>query len=319
MNTKHAILRLRQVIRRQHKALSTESCYVHWLGRYIAAVHRMPQSLSSEQKLERFLTYLACEVNVTASTQNQALNAILFFYKDVLRQPIQDIDALRAKRPVHMRHAPTLQDTLALLRTIKDEAGYPTNLVARLLYGCGLCVSEPLNLRIKDINLHRSTLCIRGAKGGNDRMVSLPAALVPDLVGQMKDAQLTWRKDKQNALPVMLPHQLARKYPEYQFSWPWAWLFPAHHPCRHPRTGVRVRYRMHEANVQRAVKHARRQLGISVLPHELRHGYATHCLERGTNPRAIQQAMGHKSLETTMGYLHAESLSVVSPLESLDG
>ena len=114
---------------------------------------------------------------------------------------------------------------------------------------------------------------------------------------------------------MMLPNRLARKYPEYQFSWGWAWLFPAHNPCRDPRTGAIVRYRVHEVNVQRAIKHARHKLGISVLPHELRHGYASHCLELGTNPRAIQQAMGHKSLETTMGYLHAEALSVDSPLD----
>jgi site-specific recombinase XerD len=105
------------------------------------------------------------------------------------------------------------------------------------------------------------------------------------------------------------------KYPEYPFAWRWAWLFPAHHTCFHPRTHLEVRYRMHEANVQRAVKVARSQLGVSVMPHELRHGYATHCMERGISPRAIQMAMGHASLETTMGYLHAESLSVRSPLE----
>src|SRR5664279_2192136 len=115
----------------------------------------------------------------------------------------------------------------------------------------------------------------------------------------------------------MLPHRLARKYPECQFSWGWAWLFPAHCVCRDPIAGTIVRYRMHEANVQRAVKHARRKLGISVLPHELRHGYATHCLERGTNPRAIQQVMGHSSLETTMGYFHADTLSVLSPLDTV--
>jgi hypothetical protein len=133
----------------------------------------------------------------------------------------------------------------------------------------------------------------------------------------MQLARSVWESDKQDGMPVMLPNRLARKYPEYKFSWGWAWLFPAHHPCRDPRSGNIVRYRMHEVNVQRAIKHARRKLGISVLPHELRHGYASHCLERGTNPRAIQQAMGHKSLETTMGYLHSEALSVPSPLEAL--
>ena len=148
-------------------------------------------------------------------------------------------------------------------------------------------------------------------------MVPLPASLLPELNQQTQYAQTVWQRDKQNRTPLMLPHRLARKYPECQYSWGWAWLFPAHCTCHDPITGTIVRYRMHEANVQRAVMHARRKLGISVLPHELRHGYATHCLEQGTNPRAIQQVMGHKSLETTMGYLHAENLSVRSPLEAL--
>ncbi len=149
------------------------------------------------------------------------------------------------------------------------------------------------------------------------RVVPLPAFLIPELTQQMQFAKSIWLCDKQNRTPLMLPHRLVRKYPEYQFAWGWAWLFPAHSPCPDPYSGTIVRFRMHEANVQRAVKKARRKLGISVLPHELRHGYATHCLERGSNPRAIQQAMGHKSLETTMGYLHAESMSVRSPLEML--
>jgi integron integrase len=317
MNTSQAICRMREVIRRQHKALSTEQTYIGWLRRYITALHQMPESLSSEKKLEQFLTDLARHRDVSASTQNQALNAILFFYKAVLGQPIGDINALRAKRPVHERHAPTVSETQSLLQTIRNEGGYPTNLIARLLYGCGLRVTEPLNLRIKDLNLEKCSLCIRGAKGGNDRVVPLPASLLPELTQQMQYARTVWQRDKQDRTPLMLPHRLARKYPECQFSWGWAWLFPAHYTCRDPITGTFVRYRMHEANVQRAVKHARRKLGITVLPHELRHGYATHCLERGTNPRAIQQVMGHQSLETTMGYLHAESLSVPSPLDAL--
>jgi integrase len=254
------------------------------LGQYIAALHQIPETLPSEQKLERFLTHLACRRNVSASTQNQALNAILFFYRDVLGQPIQAVDALRAKRPVQMRHAPTVSETQALLHAIRDEAGYPTNLIARLLYGCGLRVTEPLNLRIKDVNLERSSVFIRGAKGGKDRVVSLPSSLITELVQQIESARSVWRRDQQNAVPVVLPGQLARKYPEYQFAWPWAWLFPAHYTCRHPRTGAVVRYRMHEANVQRTVKQARRKLGISVLPHELRHGYGRAHWSEGTRP-----------------------------------
>jgi integrase len=277
----------------------------------------MPKELTSEKKVEHFLTELASKYDVSASSQNQAFNAILFFYRAVLEQQLGNVNALRAQRPVHERHAPTLAETKLLLQAIRNVGGYPTNLIARMLYGCGMRVSEPLNLRIKDVNLERNSLCVRGAKGGNDRVVSLPSCLVPELRRQMEFAREVWLQDRQNRTPLMLPHCLARKYPEYEFSWSWAWVFPAHCPCRDPRTGRIVRYRMHEANVQRAVKYARRKLGIAVLPHELRHGYATHCLERGVNPRAIQEAMGHKSLETTMGYLHAEALSVSSPLQAL--
>jgi integron integrase len=317
MNQSQAIDRMRQVIRRQHKSLSTEDCYLFWLRRYIHALRDMSEDLPREKKLERFLTNLAIREDVAATAQNQAFNAVVFFYKDVLEQPLGNVDALRAKRPVRERHAPSVADTRALLQNIRNRCGYPTNLIARLLYGCGLRVSEPLNLRVKDLDLENGKLCVRGDKGGNDRVVRLPSALVPELNQQLQAARLVWQADKTNRMPLALPHRLAQKYPEYQFSWRWAWVFPAHCPCRDPRTGTIVRYRMHEANVQRAVKYARRKLGSSVLPHELRHGYATHCLERGINPRAIQEAMGHKSLETTMGYLHAEALSVSSPLDFL--
>jgi len=319
MNLSIAIEKLRGVLRRQHKALATEATYVYWLRCYVNALPALPVALSSEQKLEHFLTDLARHRDLSANSQNQALNAILYFYKEVLRQPLQNVDALRAKRPARLRHAPTVPETQALLQTIRDRAGYPTNLIARLIYGCGLRVCEPLNLRIKDLNLDQLTLFLVGAKGGKDRVVALPKILVPELIQQMKFAQAIWHRDRQNKIPVTLPHQLAGKYPEYQFAWPWAWLFPSHHTCFHPRIHLEVRYRMHEANVQRAVKEARRKLGISVLPHELRHGYATHCMHSGVSPRAIQLAMGHSSLETTMGYLHSESLNVRSPLETVLG
>ena len=315
MTTIQAVQRLCDVVRRQHKALATEHTYLYWLRRYMAVVQRMPTTLPSERKLERFLTALA-HAHVAASTQNQAFNAIAFFYKDVLGTPLQGVEALRVTRPAHLRHAPSVGETRTLLQAVRDLGGYPTNLVTRLLYGCGLRVTEPLNLRIKDLNFQACSLCIIGAKGGKDRVVALPRSLLADLLQQVEFARAVWRQDAQNRLPLALPHRLAQKYPEYQFAWPWAWLFPAHHPCPHPRTGQLVRFRMHEANVQRAIKLARCQLRIAVLPHELRHAYATHSLERGINPRAIQQAMGHKSLETTMGYLHADSLSVVSPLDA---
>jgi len=173
MNRSEAICRLRDVVRRQHKALATEQAYVHWLRHYIAALRWMPHDLTSEQKLEKFLTRLALKRNVSASSQNQAFNAILFFYKEVLRTPLQDVNALRATRPAHMRHAPSVDQTRALLLNVRNRGGYPTNLITRLLCGCGLRVTEPLNLRIKDVDLQRGVLFIRGAKGGKDRVVSL--------------------------------------------------------------------------------------------------------------------------------------------------
>lgn len=243
----------RGVIRRQGKALSTERDYCGWLRRYLAFTFTLARGLSSEAKAEAFLTMLVTQHDVAVATQNSAFSAILFFYKDVMKTPLKDVDALRASRPQQMRHAPTVEETRALLAAVKDVGGYPTNLVARLLYGAGLRVTEPLNLRIKDV--------------------------------------------------------------KFEDSRAWAWLFPAHRPCGHPRTGETVRWRMHEANVQRAVKQARRKLGLAIVPHELRHAYATHNLDMGVNVVALSKSMGHSQIQTTAGYCHAEALSVPSPLD----
>ena len=230
---------------------------------------------------------------------------------------LKNVDALRATRPLRVRHAPSVQDTRELIDAVRNVGGYPTNLITRLLYGCGLRVTEPLNLRIKDVLLSDGRLVIRGAKGRKDRVVAIPCSLVEEITGQVQAARAVWQRDQKLRMPVALEHRLAAKYPEFQFSWPWAWLFPGRWPCRHPHTGQLVRYRMHEANVQRAVKQARRRLGIMVLPHELRHGYATHSLNRGVNIKALQAAMGHCDANTTLGYCHAEACSVPSPLEEL--
>lgn len=197
MNATEAIDRTRQVIRRQHKALATEESYVHWLRRYMKAVRQMPPELPSEKKLETFLTDLARKYHLAASTQNQAFNAVHFFYSHVLQKPLGNIDALRATRPAHQRHAPTQSETHALLRTVRNHGGYPTSLIARMLYGCGLRVSEPLNLRIKDVDLERRRLWIRGAKGGSDRVVTLPQSLLPELIQQIQSAKLVWQRDHQ--------------------------------------------------------------------------------------------------------------------------
>lgn len=174
-----------------------------------------------------------------------------------------------------------MAETRALITAVQPLAGYPTNLVARLLYGCGLRVSEPLNLRVKDVCFDDGKLFIMGGKGRKDRVVALPCSVAEDLRSQLEFARAVWKRDGEAKIPLEIPNQLGVKYPEYRFSWQWAWVFPAHWPCKNPRTGELVRYRMHEANVQRAIREARRKIGVMVLPHELRHAYATHSGSRG--------------------------------------
>jgi integron integrase len=315
MKLEIALETLRDVIRRKHFSLATERSYLMWVSRYSRFVReRCPQGLPAE-KLEAFLTQLARQ-DVSASTQNQAFNALIFFYREVVKVEIGKVDALRAKKPAHIRFAPEASEVRKLIANLQDVGGYPTSLIVKLIYGCGLRVSEPLNLRVKDVLLEDSKLVICGAKGGKDRFVSIPCSLTTELAAQLKYAKAVGEQDRLNRRPVALPHLLARKYPHWQFSPKWAWLFPSRTTCQHPRTGQTVRWRCHEANIQRAVRAAAGPLGLDITPHHLRHAYATHCLNGGQNPRAIQQAMGHSNLETTMGYLHAEALSVKSPLET---
>lgn len=314
MTSESAIQLLRDTIRRKHFSLSTEQTYAGWLVRFIKYMARLPQGLTSERKMEMFLTMLAKD-EVSASTQNQAFNALLFFYRDCLGQKLEGINALRAKREATIRRAPSPDEVGRLLADVRDEGCYPVRLVVHLIYGCGLRITEPLSLRIRDVELANSRLIIRRAKGGKDRVVPMPCSLVRQIEAQIAVARLTWQRDCAAGVPIKLPSRMERKYPRAQSSWNWAWLFPQNAPCRDPRSGRVVRWHQLESTVQRAVKSSCRRLGLEILPHELRHAYATHCLNANQNPRAIQQVMGHKSLETTMGYLHAEALSVRSPLE----
>lgn len=312
-----AILKLRDVIRRKHLSWRTEETYAGWLVRYTGYIAKLAGDFTSEQKMEMFLSTLARQ-GVSASTQNQAFNAILFFYREVLGQQINKVNSLRAKRPQTVRVAPSAEDVRTLLGAVKDTHGYPTRLVVRMLYGCGLRVSEPLELRVKDMLWPESKLVIRGAKGDKDRFISIPCSLIPELKQQARAARLVWEKDFAAKVPVTLPGQLARKYPQAQFAWNWYWLFPANNICQHPRTGETVRWRMHEANVQRCVKVAARQHGLCITPHYLRHAYATHALRQGANVRDVQDALGHAQLNTTMVYLAADQRGVNSPLDALE-
>jgi integrase len=211
-----------------------------------------------------------------------------------------------------------MDEVRKLLAAVRDAGGHPVRLIVRMLYGCGMRVSEPLNLRLKDVLLDAGQIIIRAAKGGKDRVVPMPCELTREITAQVAVARAVAARDALAGIPVALPGLLAQKYPHWQFSPKWAFLFPGARPCAHPRHGHTVRWHLLEVNVQRAVARAARPLGLDITPHHLRHAYATHCLNAGQNPRAIQRAMGHAQLETTMGYLHAEAMGVSSPLAALE-
>jgi site-specific recombinase XerD len=316
MNTENAIKLLRNTIRRKHLAYSTEDTYCHWLVQYLRFIKTVPAGLASEQKIERWLTSLALK-DVSASTQNQAFNAILFFYRACLGRELSKINALRAKRGERVRRAPSIEEVRQLIAAVTDADGYPTRLMVKLLYGCGLRISEACNLRIRDVDPANSLLVIRGAKGNKDRVVALPCSLAEPMRAQIAFALTIAEQDKVNRLPVKLPNRVAQKYPSAQFSRQWAFVFPLRNACRDPRGGQLVRYRMLECTIQRAVRRACVKLDNDIKPHELRHAYATHNINRGVNLKALSEAMGHKQITTTAGYCHANALSVPSPLEAI--
>ena len=305
-------------MRFKHYSLATEKTYCGHIGSYIDWLLKHGAKLpDSKARMQAFLTSMANR-GCSASTQNQAFNALLFLYEQVRREKLPDIQALRAKRSTQRRTALSREQTLALLAGVDDVGGYPVRLVTLLLYGCGLRVSEPLNLRIKDIDTQAWRLTLRGCKGGKDRTVIVPECLRAAMKAQMEHARAMWKRDRQTHLPVEVPGLLARKYPKAPHSWQWFWLFPSHTPCRHPRTMETMRWRMHEANVQRAVKKSAENLGLDGLatPHVLRHCCATHILEAGGNIRDVQDLLGHAHINTTMIYVHGDGERVKSPLEA---
>jgi site-specific recombinase XerD len=317
MNTQHAIRLLQETCALHHTALSTEKSYIHWLqqyARFLQGPQRKPL-LATEAKMEAFLTHLALQ-GVSASTQNQAFSGLLFFYRYALKQELGNIDALRAKRPAGLRYCPERVETLQLLSQVKDTHGYPTRLLVHLLYACGLRVCEPLNLRIKDLDLKARRLHIHQAKFNKGRVVQFPDCLTAALERQLSVAKATHSQDLSKRIPVALPGLLAKKYPYAEFAQRWAWLFPSKSICRDPRAKKLVRWRCHESNVQRAVRQAAVCCNLRGLtPHNLRHAFATHALHDGAFVRDLQVVMGHTHLDTTMNYMHPEVARVASPLK----
>jgi integron integrase len=308
----------REKIRTRHLALRTEQAYLHWMRRYVKFHGRRHPRDMGAREVEAFLTHLAVAAKVAASTQNQALQALLFLYRQVLNIDLPWLgDVTRASRP---KRIPVVLSTTEV-RSVLAQLEGTSWLIANLLYGSGLRLMEAHRLRVKDLVLERGELIVRDAKGGRDRVTVLPTAIIAPIREHL--AKLFDRFTRQRKLRepgVSLPTAIARKYPHAATEWGWQWVFPANSLCRDVYTGLPNRRHQHEKIVQRAVQAAVRKAGIlqPASCHTFRHCFATHLLEAGCDIRTVQELLGHADVKTTMIYTHVTgkgAMGVKSPLD----
>lgn len=295
---------MRSRMRRLGLSLRTEEAYVGWVRRFIVANgKRHPRDMGARE-VEAFLTRLATRGHVSASTQNQALSALLFLYREVLQQELPWVDNVqRAKRPKRLPVVLSRDEVVALLGEMQGV----TWLMAGLLYGAGLRLMECVRLRVQDVDFARREITVRRGKGGKDRRTMLPAMAVEALQNQMAEARRVHERDLRAGFgAVWLPDALARKYPGAAREWGWQYVFPASARSIDPRTGVMHRHHVDETVLQRAVKRAVRVAGIAkpATCHTLRHSFATHLIEDGYDIRTVQELLGHKDVATTQIYTH---------------
>ncbi len=296
--------RVRDAIRARHYSRRTEKTYVAWIRRYIFFHGKRHPAEMGAPEITRFLTSLAVDGKVAASTQNQALSALLFLYREVLQQEVPWLDDLvYAKRPHHLPVVLTRDEVRAVLGQIHGVL----RLMAFLLYGAGLRLLECARLRVKDIDAGRNQIVIRAGKGNKDRLTMLPAAIKADLLRHVEAVRAQHQLDLQSGAGwVELPGALARKYPNAGREWPWQWVFPATRIYAGRLTNQRRRHHLHESVLQRAVRTAALRAGIAkrVSCHTFRHSFATHLLEDGHDIRTVQELLGHHDVSTTMIYTH---------------
>ena len=312
---------VRAACRRRNYSLHTERAYCRWVRRYVHFCRdgkgfRHPRDLGADD-IRAFLSHLATERDVAASTQNQAVSALVFLYEHVLRQEIGSFEGfVRAKRPKRLPLVLTRGEAAAVLEAMRG----PDRLIASLLYGSGLRLSEALRLRVKDVDFGRQQLVVREGKGQKDRLTILPEPTCEPLRAQLSLAKGLHRQDLEAGYgTVYLPKALTRKYPNAAREWAWQWVFPADGLSEDPRSGVRRRHHRSTSSVQRAVKRAVRKAGLDkpATCHTLRHSFATHLLEDGYDIRTVQELLGHEDLRTTQIYTHVteKAVPVRSPLK----
>ena len=309
---------LRDKIRVKQYSYKTEQAYLEWTERFIRFHElRHPREMGKAE-IETFLTHLA-KTGISASTQNQALAAILFMYREMLDTAFSDIRAVRAKPSTHI---PAVLSTEEMKQVLNRLHGI-YHIIGYLLYGSGMRLMECLRLRIKDIDFELHTITLHETKSNRDRVTVLPQAVVNPLRLHLAKLKAQHEEDLANGFGrVALPGALARKYSNTEYEWGWQYVFPASRLSRDPRSGSVQRHHLYETAVQKAVRKAAKEAGITkpIGPHTFRHSFATHLLQAGTDIRKIQEILGHKDLKTTMVYTHVAGLGagVKSPLDSLD-
>ena len=311
------IQRYRELLQTRHYARRTVKTYEQWLRRFLR-FHGMrhPREMGSAE-VNGFLSHLAVEEHVSASTQNQALAALLFLYRDLLERDIELEGVVRAR--THQRLPVVLSE--AEVRTVRERLEGDPALVVGLLYGSGLRLMEALRLRVKDLDFQRRELSVRDGKGGKDRLTLLPQSLVAGLQEHLSRVRHLHQGDLAAGWGlVLMPCALARKYPNANREWAWQWVFPQQNRWRDRESGNQGRHHLDPSVVQKAVKRAMAEAGVSKAAscHTFRHSFATHLLERGQDIRTIQELLGHKDVSTTMIYTHVLNrgpLGVHSPAD----
>ena len=309
----------RNAMRLRHMSYSTEKTYLMWLRSFYGFLSgKCPDDLTAED-MQRFLSYLAVERKVSTSTQNQALNALVFVYRHVLDKHLGD-DELNAVRAIYKRRLPVVL-TVREAHSIFDKLSGIHRLMAMLIYGCGLRLQECLSLRIKDVDIEQGIVIVRSGKGDKDRRTVLPESLKDDLIKHIAESRSLYDSDRKDDINgVYLPGALEKKYPNAGKEWGWFWVFSSKSLSVDPRTSIVRRHHMHPASLQKAFKAAAAEAGITkqASVHTLRHSFATHLLESGYDIRTIQELLGHRNLQTTMIYTHVATKNILGVRSPLD-
>lgn len=309
---------VRERLRLKHYSIRTEQAYVYWIRKFILFHDKQHPKDMGDQQIGEFLIHLAMEGKVASSTQNQALSALLFLYREILHQEITaSFDTLSASKSTHLPTVLTNEEAHSIIRLLKGEY----QLIAKLLYGAGLRVSECLRMRVKDLDFDYRTVMVRDGKGAKDRVTVLPESLIEPITEHLERLKLLHANDLAEGFHgVSMPTALDRKYPKAPYEWVWYYIFPSKSWSVDPRSGKELRHHLHPSAVQKAIKRVTLLAGIDkrITPHTFRHSFATHLLERGYDIRTVQELLGHKDVRTTMVYTHVlqrGGLAVRSPLD----